>query len=142
MFIEDLLCEHELEIRNCLRHTCPGDDCDATHSSDVDYAELLPTLFELNAGNFYMELAREPDLLRVLKIVKDHLKPWQRVFVGVIDPLDPRVEPPKKSVIGFLRPLNISRLLNWVRRMIVDFLPSAMTPRLFGTRHLRKSGHE
>ncbi|MEM7022430.1 MAG: 5-methyltetrahydropteroyltriglutamate--homocysteine methyltransferase, partial [Pseudomonadota bacterium] len=24
-------------------HTCPGGDCDATHSADVDYAELLPS---------------------------------------------------------------------------------------------------
>jgi methionine synthase II (cobalamin-independent) len=23
-------------------HTCPGGDCDSTHSADVDYAELLP----------------------------------------------------------------------------------------------------
>ena len=33
-------------------HTCPGGDCDSTHSADVDYAELLPSLFELNAGTF------------------------------------------------------------------------------------------
>ena len=31
-------------------HTCPGADRDSTHSADVDYAELLPSLFELNAG--------------------------------------------------------------------------------------------
>ncbi len=29
-------------------HTCPpGGDKDSTHSADVDYADLLPTLFEL-----------------------------------------------------------------------------------------------
>ena len=42
-------------------HTCPGGDRDSTHSADVDYAELLPSLFELNAGNFYVALAGEPD---------------------------------------------------------------------------------
>ena len=26
-------------------HTCPGGDCDSTHSADVDYAELLPSMF-------------------------------------------------------------------------------------------------
>ncbi len=77
-------------------HTCPGGDCDSTHSADVDYAELLPLLFELNAGNFYMELAREPDRPRVLRIVREHLKPDQRVFVGVIDVLDPRIESPEE----------------------------------------------
>ncbi len=37
-------------------HTCPGADRDSTHSADVDYAELLPSLFELKAGNFYVAL--------------------------------------------------------------------------------------
>ncbi len=37
-------------------HTCPGGDIDSTHSADVDYAELLPSLFELRAGSFYIGL--------------------------------------------------------------------------------------
>lgn len=144
-FIDDLLHEHEREVRSCLRkgahkvqidftegrlsvkldpsgqllnsfidlnnlalarfsaqdrqrlgvHTCPGSDCDSTHSADVDYAELLPSLFELKAGNFYIALAREPDRRRVLKIIREHLKPEQRVFIGVVDPIDPRVESPE-----------------------------------------------
>ena len=40
-------------------HTCPGGDRDSTHSADVDYAELLPSLFQLKAGNFYIALAGE-----------------------------------------------------------------------------------
>src|ERR1700736_6624697 len=145
-FIDDLLREHETEVRNCLRkgahkvqidftegrlavkidpsgdllhsfidlnnlalsrfteeerrrigvHTCPGSDRDSTHSGDVDYGELLPSLFELKAGNFYVALAGEPDRVRVLKIIRDHLKPDQRVFVGVINPIDPRVETPEE----------------------------------------------
>ena len=77
-------------------HTCPGGDRDSTHSADVDYAELLPSLFELNAGNFYVALAGEPDRVRVLKIIRAHLKPDQRVFVGVVAPIDPRVETPEE----------------------------------------------
>jgi 5-methyltetrahydropteroyltriglutamate--homocysteine methyltransferase len=73
-------------------HTCPGGDRDSTHSAGVDYAELLPALFELKAGNFYVALAGEPDRARVLKIIRDHIKPELRVFVGVISPIDPRVE--------------------------------------------------
>jgi 5-methyltetrahydropteroyltriglutamate--homocysteine methyltransferase len=141
-FLEDLLNEHETEVRRCLErgahkvqidftegrlamkldpsgellnsfidlnnlalarfsaeeraligiHTCPGGDRDSTHSADVDYAELLPSLFELNAGNFYVALAGEADPVRVLKIIAQHLKPWQRVFVGVINPLSPQIE--------------------------------------------------
>jgi 5-methyltetrahydropteroyltriglutamate--homocysteine methyltransferase len=73
-------------------HTCPGGDQDSAHSLDVDYAELLPTLFTLNAGNIYLQLASESDRRRVLQIVKDHSRDDQRIFVGVIDPIDPRVE--------------------------------------------------
>ncbi|MFG3507391.1 cobalamin-independent methionine synthase II family protein [Streptomyces sp. NPDC047821] len=77
-------------------HTCPGGDHDSTHSADVDYAGLLPKLFELRAGNFYVQLASEPDPERVLGIIAEHLRPGTRVFVGVTDPIDPRVETPEE----------------------------------------------
>jgi 5-methyltetrahydropteroyltriglutamate--homocysteine methyltransferase len=73
-------------------HTCPGGDRDSTHSAEIDYLELLPPLFELQAGNFYIALAREADPVRVLKIIRSHIKADQRVFVGVVSPIDPRVE--------------------------------------------------
>ena len=145
-FIDDLLREHETEVRGCLAkgahavqidftegrlavkidpsgdllhrfidlnnlalarfsaadrhkigvHTCPGGDRDSTHSADVDYAALLPSLFQLDVGNFYVALAGEPDRPRVLKMIRDHLKPGQRVFVGVVAPIDPRVETPEE----------------------------------------------
>src|SRR5580692_4956477 len=145
-FIEDLLGEHEKEIRGCFAkgahkvqvdftegrlavkvdpsgallnsfiglnnlalsrfsaeerqrigvHTCPGGDRDSTHSADVDYAELLPSLFELRVGNFYVALAGEKDRERVLKIIRQYLKPDQRAFVGVISPIDPRVDTPEE----------------------------------------------
>jgi 5-methyltetrahydropteroyltriglutamate--homocysteine methyltransferase len=77
-------------------HTCPGGDLDSTHSADVDYADLLPSLFELMVGNFYVALAGEKDRARVLKIIRNHMKPDQRVFVGVVSPIDPRVETPEE----------------------------------------------
>lgn len=73
-------------------HTCPGGDHDSTHSLDVDYAGLLPKLFQLRVGNFYVQLASEADPERVLGIIADQLRPGIRVFVGVTDPIDPRVE--------------------------------------------------
>jgi 5-methyltetrahydropteroyltriglutamate--homocysteine methyltransferase len=73
-------------------HTCPGGDCDSTHSAEVDYAEFLPSLFELKVGSFFVALAREPDRGRVLSVVRRYLKPGQRVYVGVIDVLDPCLE--------------------------------------------------
>jgi 5-methyltetrahydropteroyltriglutamate--homocysteine methyltransferase len=77
-------------------HTCPGADRHSAHSADVDYAELLPSLFELQATNFYMQLASERDRKRVLKMIREHVKAGQRIFVGVIDPLNPRVETPEE----------------------------------------------
>jgi 5-methyltetrahydropteroyltriglutamate--homocysteine methyltransferase len=145
-FIEDLLNEHEREIRACLKkgaykvqidftegrlavkidptgellsrfidlnnlalsrfssvdanrlgvHTCPGSDCDSTHSGDVDYADLLPSLFQLKVRNFYVALSGENDRIRVLKIIRSCLKLGQCVFVGVINPIDPRIETPEE----------------------------------------------
>jgi len=75
-------------------HTCPGGDQDSTHSADVDYGELLPSLFGLKAGSFYIQLASEQDRARVLRIIQQHAKPDQKIFVGVIDPINPRIETP------------------------------------------------
>jgi 5-methyltetrahydropteroyltriglutamate--homocysteine methyltransferase len=77
-------------------HSCRGGDRDATHSAAVDYADLLPLLFELDVTNFYLQLASEKDHSRVLQRVKDLMSPKQRVFVGVTDPIDPRVETPEE----------------------------------------------
>jgi 5-methyltetrahydropteroyltriglutamate--homocysteine methyltransferase len=73
-------------------HTCPGGDRDSTHSADVNYASLLPSLFQLDVGNFYVSLAGETDRKLVLKIIRQHLRPDQRVYVGVTAPIDPRIE--------------------------------------------------
>ena len=77
-------------------HTCPGGDQDSTHSADVDYAELLPELFALNVGNVYVMLAGEKDRAGTLDLIAEHLRSDQRIFVGVIDPIDPRVETPEE----------------------------------------------
>ncbi|GAB4024419.1 cobalamin-independent methionine synthase II family protein [Spirosoma koreense] len=77
-------------------HSCPGGDHDSTHSADIRYDELLPYLFSLKAGNFYLEYAAEADKSAVLASIKDNLKPSQRVFLGVTNVLNPRVETPEE----------------------------------------------
>jgi 5-methyltetrahydropteroyltriglutamate--homocysteine methyltransferase len=94
-------------------HTCPGGDQDSVHSLDVDYAELLPELFRLHAGAFYLQLASEPDRSRVLEIVSEHSTEDQRIFVGVTDPIDPRVETPEEvrdRVLEAARHIPVDRL--------------------------------
>jgi 5-methyltetrahydropteroyltriglutamate--homocysteine methyltransferase len=73
-------------------HVCPGGDKDSTHSADIDYAGLLPELFQMQVGRFYLQMASEPDRARVLRIVAEQLQPNHTVFVGVIDPIHPKVE--------------------------------------------------
>lgn len=73
-------------------HSCPGGDQDATHSADVDYAGLLPSLFELKVTNFYLQMASEPKPQQVLELIGRTIQPRQRVFVGVIDPINPNLE--------------------------------------------------
>lgn len=78
-------------------HTCPGGDCDATHSADVDYAELLPSMFKMNAGYFLIQLASEPDKERIYKLLGEHSREdangvRQVCFIGVTNPQNPRVE--------------------------------------------------
>ena len=73
-------------------HVCPGGDHDSTHSADIDYAGLLPELFQMNVGRFYLQMASERDKGRVLSTVSRLLGPDRIVFIGVIDPIDPHVE--------------------------------------------------
>ena len=85
------------ERRNIGIHTCPGGDCDSTHSADVDYAELLPGMFKMNAGYFLMQLASEKDKERVYRLIGEHSREdadgvAQACFIGVINPQSPRVE--------------------------------------------------
>src|SRR4029453_13437689 len=77
-------------------HTCPGGAQDSTHTPDVEYSELLPALFRLKVGNFYLQLASERDRSRVLRGIKEYARPDQRIFVGVTDPIDPRIETPEE----------------------------------------------
>ena len=73
-------------------HVCPGGDHDSTHSADIPYANLLPELFKLNVGRFYLQMASEPDRRPVLNTIKQVLQDEQIVFIGVIDPNTARIE--------------------------------------------------
>ena len=76
-------------------HSCPGGDHDSTHSADISYADLLPLLFGLQAGNFYLEYAGEKDKSSVLAVIKENLRPDQTVFLGVTNVINPKIETPQ-----------------------------------------------
>ena len=78
-------------------HTCPGGDRDSVHSADVDYHDLLPSMFGMNAGYFLIQLASERDRDRVYGLIGQCLREDadgvpQFAYIGVINPLNPRVE--------------------------------------------------
>lgn len=77
-------------------HTCPGSDCDSHHSADVDYQAFLPSLFALNAKRFYIAMACEKEPERALRTIRQTLRDDQVVYIGVIDPTDPRIETPEE----------------------------------------------
>lgn len=70
----------------------PGVRGAGAQEAEVDYADLLPALFEIRAGSFYIAMAGQPEPERVLRIARDYARPEQRVFVGVVDPFDTQVE--------------------------------------------------
>ncbi len=82
-------------------HTCPGGDCDSTHSGEVPYADMLPSMFKMNAGYFLIQLASERNKEHVYKVIgesirKDAKGVKQIAFIGVINPQNPRVESPQE----------------------------------------------
>lgn len=88
------------ERRDIGIHTCPGGDMDSVHSKEVDYAELLPSLFRMNAGYFLIQVASEQDKERVYRLIGESIRTdadgvKQVAFIGVIDPLNPTVETPE-----------------------------------------------
>ncbi|KAG7001375.1 hypothetical protein G7Y79_00032g067280 [Physcia stellaris] len=85
------------ERRDIGIHTCPGGDCDSVHSGEVPYSALLPSLFAMNAGYFLIQLASEKDKASVYKQIGENIRRdakgvKQVAFIGVTNPLDPRVE--------------------------------------------------
>ncbi|MBS1747689.1 MAG: cobalamin-independent methionine synthase II family protein [Bacteroidetes bacterium] len=77
-------------------HSCPGGDHDSTHSADISYTDLLPLLFQLNAGNFFLEYAGEKNKQDVLQCIKENLGANQTVFIGVTNVINPRIETPEE----------------------------------------------
>ena len=99
------------ERRSIGVHTCPGGDRDSVHSADVDYHDLLPSMFGLNAGYFLIQLASERDKDRVYQIIGENLREdadgvTQMAYTGVINPLNPRVEAPEEVRDALVRAAN------------------------------------
>jgi methionine synthase II (cobalamin-independent) len=92
-------------------HTCPGGDRDAVHSADVPYSDLLPSLFGINVGYFLIQLASERDKDKVYRLIGENLRTdangvAQLAYIGVINPLNPRVESPEEVRDALVRAAN------------------------------------
>ena len=85
------------ERRNIGIHTCPGGDCDSVHSKEVPYELLLEHMFDLDVGYFLIQCSSESDREHVYRLCGQYSREDadgvpQVCFMGVINPLDPRVE--------------------------------------------------
>jgi methionine synthase II (cobalamin-independent) len=92
-------------------HTCPGGDRDAVHSADVPYSDLLPSLFGINVGYFLIQLASERDKDKVYRLIGENLRTdangvAQLAYIGVVNPLNPRVESPEEVRDALVRAAN------------------------------------
>ena len=92
-------------------HTCPGGDRDSVHSADVPYNNLLPSMFEMNAGYFLIQLKSERDKDPVYESIGKHLRSdangvTQMAYIGVTNPLNPRVESPEEIRDDLVRAAN------------------------------------
>ncbi|MDQ3151068.1 MAG: hypothetical protein M3R63_04860 [Actinomycetota bacterium] len=89
-------------------HTCPGGDRDSVHSADVPYNNLLPSMFQMNAGYFMIQLASERDKDLVYKSIGENRRDdangvSQMTYIGVINPGNPRVESAQEVTDALVR---------------------------------------
>jgi methionine synthase II (cobalamin-independent) len=68
---------------------------------DVDYHELLPSLFQMNAGYFLIQLASEKNKTKVYEEIGKTIRAdangvKQVAFIGVTNPLNPEIETPEQ----------------------------------------------
>ncbi len=92
-------------------HTCPGGDRDSVHSADVPYNNLLPSMFQINAGYFLIQLASERDKDPVYESIGKYSREdangvAQICYVGVINPGNPRVESAQEVCNALVRAAN------------------------------------
>jgi len=92
-------------------HTCPGGDRDSVHSADVPYNDLLPSMFQMNAGYFLIQLSSERDKDPVYESIGKYSRDDangipQISYVGVINPLNPRIESPEEVRDALVRAAN------------------------------------
>ncbi len=92
-------------------HTCPGGDRDSVHSADVPYNNLLPSMFQINAGYFLIQLASERDKDPVYESIGKYSRDdangvAQVCYVGVINPGNPRVESAQEVCNALVRAAN------------------------------------
>ena len=89
-FIDDLIREAEADIRECLDQGAAKVQIDFTEGRLS--VKLNPSRRLLRQ---FIDLS-ETDRRRVLGIIREHARPDQTIFIGVVDPINPRVETPEE----------------------------------------------
>ncbi|HET9258070.1 MAG TPA: 5-methyltetrahydropteroyltriglutamate--homocysteine methyltransferase [Pseudonocardiaceae bacterium] len=92
-------------------HTCPGGDRDSVHSADVPYNNLLPSMFQINAGYFLIQLASERDRDPVYQSIAENLQDdangvAQMAYIGTCVTQSPRAESAQEICDQLIRAAN------------------------------------
>ena len=121
-------------------HTCPGGDQDSTHSADVDYAELLPDLFAIDAGRFFVQMASEADRPRGWTSSRANDGPGRRSMSGSPIPSTHASRPPRRFASASWKRRSISARRGSVAPTIAASPRSATMCRPRARPHSPRSG--
>jgi 5-methyltetrahydropteroyltriglutamate--homocysteine methyltransferase len=102
-----------IDRKNLGVHVCKGGDRDATHSAEVDYARVLPGVFELDVPNLYFATAGEPNPELTFRLLGEYAKGKKRIFVGVTNPISRVAETPaavEKRILSASKHIDVEHL--------------------------------
>jgi len=106
-----------------------GGDRDSTHSADVDYADLLPTLFELKRRKLLYPVAPSRAGRGHACCASSRSMPSRPANFRRCDhPIDPKVETPEEVRDGSSKRRDTSRSTGSARLTTAGLHPSATTP--------------
>jgi 5-methyltetrahydropteroyltriglutamate--homocysteine methyltransferase len=68
----------------------------------VDYEGLLPELFQLKAGRFYLQMTSEPNRKEIFQQIRQCMGKDHLVLIGVTSPICSRIETPEEVCASLL----------------------------------------
>ena len=144
-FIDDLVNEAEADVRRCLQggahgererigiHACPGGDRDATPQPRRPLPRAAAKPAAAEGGELLHPTRKRAGSGSVLQAIRKHAQPDQCDFLGVIDPIDSRVEAAAEVRDRVLRAAEHIPVERLGSTDDCGFAPFRMTPRRYAS---------